>query len=499
MKFKHLAVLLILFSASTLMAQTSSSTTGKKYGLPKGNEYDRFSAGITVGMNHLNSDLLKGNQDESRVFKNNEWNPAFGVQLGYQVSHSIGLRVRGMVSQFYAEDRELLDTVTFLPILFNNNSNKGKIFDDYMETPMSEVALEMTYNFGNISFLNRNKNFHFVTSLGVGIVNFNSVVKQEGTDKELRKSGATTELIIPLSFGAKYKIGKVDVGVALDYRSTFSDRLDATVKTYSEYDTYVMGNVSVNYTFGKKNQPMEWANPLNMVYNDLAELNEKMDILSGDKDKDGVSDLFDKDNATPEGIKVYGDGTPVDTDGDGIPDSKDADPFTLKGAKVDANGAEIDTDNDGVADSRDLEPNTEAGSLVNFQGMTLAKPGEYGKDGLSGNGKDGKNGAGFLPSVFFDLGGSSIRTTQYDRLVVIAKTLKSNPTIKLRITGNCDIQGGTSENQRLGQRRADAVKNHLINQYGIDPARMITESKGETDPMAKSLNGMNRRVDFSIE
>jgi OOP family OmpA-OmpF porin len=302
--------------------------------------------------------------------------------------------------------------------------------------------------------------------------------------------------MIPMSLGVKYKIGKVDIGLAVDYRQTFTDRIDATVKTYSEFDDYIMGNISVNYTLGKKNRPMEWVNPMEVVYSDISELKEKIDIMSGDKDKDGVSDLFDKDNNTPEGVKVYGDGTTVDSDGDGIPDGKDSDPFTPKGARVDANGAEIDTDSDGVADSRDLEPNTPAGSLVNFQGLTLAKPGEYGKDGLSGKGKDGVS---FLPSVFFDLGGSSIKPTQYDRLVVIAKAMKANPDIKVRITGNCDVQGSDNENQRLGLRRADAVKNHLVSQYGIDPARLTTESKGESDPMAKSINGVNRRVDFSVE
>ena len=130
----------------------------------------------------------------------------------------------------------------------------------------------------------------------------------------------------------------------MEYRKTFTDDVDATVKTFSEYDSYYMMNAMVSYTLGKKNKPMEWVNPMEVVYNDISDLKEKVNILSGDKDKDGVSDLFDKDNSTPEGTKVYGDGTTVDTDGDGVADSKDADPYTAKGAKVDANGQEIDTE-----------------------------------------------------------------------------------------------------------------------------------------------------------
>lgn len=483
-----------LFGQNSTSTTTTTTTTGKKYGLPKGKEFDRTSIGLTVGVSHLNCDLLGGGDEEGRTFKNAFFRPDFGLQIHQQISHSIGLRLRGIYTNVYAEDTELLDSVTKRPILFDNNATRGKLYEDYLEGPLTEFAFEMTYNFGNISFLNRNKNFHFVATLGVGIVNFDSEVKEKNTDLLLRETGKTTEAIVPMSFGVKYKLGKVDVGLALDYRKTFTDFIDATVKTYSSYDDYVMGNITVNYTLGKKNKPMEWVNPMEVVYQDISEMKEKIDILSGDKDKDGVSDLFDKDNNTPEGVKVYGDGTTVDNDGDGIPDNKDADPFTSKGAKVDANGVEIDTDNDGVADSKDLEPNTEPGSLVNHQGITLAKPGEYGKDGIAG-----KNGVSFLPSVYFDLGASSIKPNQYDRLVVIAKAMKSNPDIKVRIIGNCDIQGGTEENQRLGMRRADAVKNHLINQYGIDAGRLITETKGENEPLAKSINGMNRRVDFSVE
>jgi OOP family OmpA-OmpF porin len=280
----------------------------------------------------------------------------------------------------------------------------------------------------------------------------------------------------------------------MEYRKTFTDNVDATTKTFSEYDSYYMLNAGVSYTLGKKSKPMEWVNPMEVVYNDIADLKEKVNILSGDKDKDGVSDLFDKDNATPEGTKVYGDGTTVDTDGDGVADSKDADPYTAKGAKVDANGQEVDTDGDGVADSKDLEPGTEGGSLVNFQGITIAKPGEHGKDGINGS-----NGAGYMPSIFFDLGSATVKSVYNDRIFVIAKMMKTNPSVKITITGNCDVTGSDNENQRLGARRAENVKEILVKSFGIDGSRVSTETKGSTDPIAVKLNSMNRRVDFSVK
>lgn len=497
MKIKSLFCIVLLAISLPALSQTESGSSSN-YGLPNKSDYDRWSVGLTVGANHLLGDLLKGSQNNNRFLDGASIKPAFGLQVHNQLTHSIGLRARGIISGFSGSDVEYLDS-NYQSVQFPGAGGVGtKEWAVDYESPMYEGALEMTYNFGNISFLNRNKNFHMVATLGVGFFNFDAEVTSDSSNSILlRRSGKITELMIPLSIGFKYKINKIDIGLALDYRKTFTDNVDATVKTYSEFDNYVMLTAGINYTFGKKNKPMEWVNPMEVVYNDLADMKEKIDILSGDKDKDGVSDLFDKDNSTAEGTKVYGDGTAIDSDGDGVIDSKDADPFTAKGAKVDANGAEIDTDGDGVADSRDLEPSTAAGSLVNFQGVTIAKPGEFGADGLSGS--NGKNGVGFLPSVFFDLGSAVIKPNFNDRILVIARVMQANPKLKVKITGNCDIRGNENENLKLGQRRADNVMNHLIKQYGIDPSRLSTESKGEKEPMASSLNPMNRRVDFAVE
>ena len=40
--------------------------------------------------------------------------------------------------------------------------------------------------------------------------------------------------------------------------------------------------------------------------------------------------------------------------------------------------------------------------------------------------------------------------------------------MKIKVIGNCDVQGGADENIKLGQRRADSVKSQLVKQYGID-------------------------------
>ncbi len=507
MKTKHLLIAFCLFISATSFAQTSTGG-----GLPNKKDFDRMSIGLKLGVTHLNGDLLSGPQNNSRILDELNFNLGYGLMFNYQLTHSIGLRASGMLSKFEAYDKEYLYNSKGEWLPFNaanpNAPSTFGLFNDKYESNMYEAALEMTYNFGNISFLNRNKNFHMIATLGAGLFHFDGDVTLDGTanvisgsdtikvGSVLRSSGSTSELMIPLSLGFKYKIGKIDLGLAMEYRKTFTDNVDGTTKTFSEYDSYYMLNAGISYTLGKKSKPMEWVNPMEVVYNDIADLKEKVNILSGDKDKDGVSDLFDKDNATPEGTKVYGDGTTVDTDGDGVADSKDADPYTPKGAKVDANGQEVDTDGDGVADSKDLEPATDSGSLVNFQGITIAKPGQHGKDGI--NGSNGSN-VGYMPSIFFDLGSATVKSVYNDRIYVIAKMMKANPSVQITITGNCDSVGGDYENQRLGTRRAENVKEILVRNFGIEGSRIETETKGSKDPIAVKLNSMNRRVDFSVK
>ncbi len=67
--------------------------------------------------------------------------------------------------------------------------------------------------------------------------------------------------------------------------------------------------------------------------------------------------------------------------------------------------------------------------------------------------------------------------------------------------GHTDSIGTDAYNQKLSIRRAEAVKNYL-QAKGIDPARIYTEGKGESQPVAdnKSAAGRakNRRVEVEV-
>lgn len=499
LKITILSICLLVFGNLT-MAQTSSGTTetttsssSSSYGLPKKGDFDHWSIGLTGGANWFQGDLQSNSINNSGITDNIKF-PVLGLKIGYQLSHSVQVNLRGHYTKLQGKMEGDDDIEIRLPDA--GAGHQYTLYNASFESPVMQGSLNLNYTLGNISFVQRNKRFHFYGELGLGIFSFSPKVRGKirnsltdiRPDSLLLERKNITEGMIPVSLGVKYQFGRFDAGLMMTYHKTLTDKIDWIDKPLSESDNYSFVQVSLNYTLGKKQAMMEWVNPMEVVYNDMAELKDKMDVMSGDKDKDGVSDMFDKDNSTAEGSKVYGDGTAVDTDGDGITDSKDGDPFTAKGGKVDANGVEVDTDGDGVPDSRDLEPNTAKGSLVNFQGISIDKS-------LAAA---GKNSVGWLPSVFFSIDRSDIAKPQQDRILVVARVLKSNPDLKLMISGNTDVDAGESYNDKLGLKRAEAVKNHLVKVYGIDAARLSTESKGEKDPMAKNLKAMNRRVDFSV-
>jgi outer membrane protein OmpA-like peptidoglycan-associated protein len=105
--------------------------------------------------------------------------------------------------------------------------------------------------------------------------------------------------------------------------------------------------------------------------------------------------------------------------------------------------------------------------------------------------------------INFGTGNATITRSSYGTLDDVAKTLAANPGAKIRIEGHTDDVGAEAANQKLSQRRAEAVKTYL-SKKGVDPARMEAKGFGESNPVdpgktAKAREA-NRRVDiYTIE
>lgn len=102
--------------------------------------------------------------------------------------------------------------------------------------------------------------------------------------------------------------------------------------------------------------------------------------------------------------------------------------------------------------------------------------------------------------IYFDVNKDVVKPESYGTLKEIAAVLNENPAIKIRIEGHTDADGEDAANLDLSKRRAIAVKNELIKSFGIDAARIETDGKGETQPVAlndtPSNKALNRRVVF---
>jgi OOP family OmpA-OmpF porin len=313
-------------------------------------------------------------------------------------------------------------------------------------------------------------------------------------------NGNTGSLVIPVAIGLKFKLSKsIDLGIEGSWHFTFTDKLDGLEYEHHNNkrrdDFYSMVGATLTWKIGTKKRDkehIEWRHPQESIYADLDRLEKRVDKLYKDSDGDGVSDVFDKDNETPEGQKVYGDGTGVDSDRDGVTDDKDVEPFSDPGAKVDANGKSIDTDGDGVPDSRDLEPNTPKGNSVDNRGVSI-DPKFATKDDI----KNLSNGHGgfFFPSVYFEFNNANIDRQYEKELQAIAKTLRENQGMVLKVVGYCDQRGTVPYNDDLGMRRAKNVIDYMVRVYGFAPTSFEAVSVGNRQT-EKAEHWINRRVDF---
>ena len=102
--------------------------------------------------------------------------------------------------------------------------------------------------------------------------------------------------------------------------------------------------------------------------------------------------------------------------------------------------------------------------------------------------------------INFDSGRDVIKPESYGAVKAIADVLTENPDVRVRVIGHTDSDGNADSNLDLSKRRAAAVKTCLATQFGIAAARIETDGKGQTEPLApnNTVEGKakNRRVEF---
>jgi len=105
--------------------------------------------------------------------------------------------------------------------------------------------------------------------------------------------------------------------------------------------------------------------------------------------------------------------------------------------------------------------------------------------------------ATFKGDVFFDYDSATILPGGYTDIANLARVLNQYPQTMIRVEGHTDTKGSEEYNQKLSERRAQAVATALV-QQGVAQSRILTVGYGESQPIS-SDDATNRRVKVVIE
>ncbi len=137
-----------------------------------------------------------------------------------------------------------------------------------------------------------------------------------------------------------------------------------------------------------------------------------------------------------------------------------------------------DEDGDGICDDQDACPGTPKGVAVDERGCWALSS-----------------------AVLFDFDKAVIKKQFYPELDKTKKIFDDYPTMRVQIDGHTDSVGTDKYNQKLSERRANAVMKYLVNKVGIEASRLKAVGYGESKPAypndTAADRAKNRRVEFT--
>lgn len=116
--------------------------------------------------------------------------------------------------------------------------------------------------------------------------------------------------------------------------------------------------------------------------------------------------------------------------------------------------------------------------------------------------KEGNNLVLSMPElVLFDFNKYEVKNKVKGSLNTLAKALEENPDIRIKIDGYTDFIGSEGYNLDLSVKRANSIKNYLVNR-GVNSSNISIEGYGKQNPIANNATAAgrakNRRVEFII-
>lgn len=103
--------------------------------------------------------------------------------------------------------------------------------------------------------------------------------------------------------------------------------------------------------------------------------------------------------------------------------------------------------------------------------------------------------------INFDSNKADLKPESKASLDQVAEFMKAKPEVKIHVVGHTDNVGSLESNLKLSRARAGSVVTALVNDYGIEEARLNPAGVGQLAPIATNATeegrAMNRRVELT--
>lgn len=486
--FILVVIALMLFSNFSISQNATGRVRSQITALAKvnPNNYNRWYAGLGVQHIFIHADLRNFGVNDNK----GEFSYGFYGYGGYMFNSIIGLEAKVHFNDIYGEPQQWSDTydVRYTPLGLNEVYFKGESIG---------VRLLGVFNLSNIAPSGKRyqRKWNFAFYAGLGYHQYSSKLYSLETDEvlsgpnfqdnELRGDWASS-WYLPVEFGVSYRINRrVDIEFRPALNINHEDDLDAAISDKQNFELFFTTSLGAVYKFGNKRKHLKWTNPYDEALIEIGDGGNEFEVK--DIDGDGVIDELDKDNYTPKGVKVYGDGTSIDSDQDQTPDYKDKCPFKKGKPYLEGCPPTKDTDGDSVFDDVDDCP-TIPGPKSNNGCPTIPESVLKELNYIAKN-------------IYFETARAKIKPRSFGDLTRIADILQQFPNVRFYIDGHTDNVGNDTYNLALSRRRAAAVVTFLENK-GVDGRQLESRGFGESRPIESNSSPggrqLNRRVEISL-
>ena len=486
--YSVLSFLLVALSITSASAQKAASTN---YSLFAPN--NQTELGINAGLSYMIGDLKA--------------KPGIGVGLSLRkaLDYTFSLRADVGFQQLNSKTPDNADWIYGGTETRNNFGNDPRSIN-YTNTSVLSGGLQLIISLNNGRWDNGARKVNPYVFGGVGGSYLNTQVNVTKTGGLAGAKTGEQEFVLPGSRNTGKFAPAVEAGAGISFRvndkMSFSieeklvtlfgkraDLIDGFQYNFRDFGSYT--NLRLGFNIGAKNKqtmPLWWAGPADQMNADIAELKARPKYDPTDTDGDGVVDMIDQEKDSPASARVDTRGVALDSDSDGMADYKDKEPFSPIGYKVDNNGVAM-VPKPAYVTEADVNRIVDA-QLAKFKaslGETTTKSAPSMADW-------------FLPMIHYDLNSSVVKTSEYGNLAAVASVMKSNPSVRIAVSGFTDKLASDGYNQGLSYRRAQAAIDALVKRFGVDRSRLVLTYQGEDNTLVPTSGNsvMNRRVEFKV-